>query len=122
MPIKVSNAQMAEVFRDAATALRKQASRITELESELSARDTRDRAEKVASEMHRKGLELDVSMSDLADRLEKAAAEGKLDAIEVGVDLVGPDMSSKLASLTNDETGSSSVASDFERYIVGTAG
>lgn len=123
MTIKISHAQMAEVMSDAATALRKQAARITELEGELSARDQRDRVEKLASEMHRKGIELDVKVDELADRLEKAAAAGKLDAIEVGVDLVGPDMGSKLASLTNNDTpGGTSGASDFERFIVGTAG
>lgn len=123
MTIKISHAQMAEVMSDAATTLRKQAARITELEGALTSRDQRDRVEKLAAHMHSKGLELDVSAADLADRLEKAAAAGKLEAIEVGVDLTGPDMGSKLASLTNDDVpGASSAASDLERFIVGTAG
>lgn len=123
MTIKISGAQMAEVFRDAATCLRKLAARNDELEMQLTARDQRDRVTKLASEMHRKGLELDVDAGALADRLEKAAEAGKLDAIEIGVDLVGPDMGQKLASLTNDDgIGTSPGASDFERYIVGTAG
>jgi hypothetical protein len=123
MTIKISNAQMAEVFTDAATALREQAAHITDLETKLASRDQRDRVTKLASEMHRKGLELDIDASALADRLEKAADAGKLEAIEIGVDLVGPDMGSKLASLTNDDgLGVSPGASDFERYIVGTAG
>lgn len=122
MTTKISSAQMAEVFRDASTALRAQAAHIHELETKLASRDQRDRVTKLASEMHRKGLELDVDAGELADRLEKAAEAGKLDAIEVGVDLVGPDMGQKLASLTNDDgPGASSAASDLERYIVGTA-
>ncbi len=121
--LKVSNAQVAEVLHDAADKLRKQASRINELETELASRDLRGRVEKLAGEMHRKGIDLDTSATDLADRLEKAAAAGKLEAIEVGVDLVGPDMGSKLASLTNDDgPGTTSGASDLERFIVGTAG
>jgi hypothetical protein len=123
MNTKISSAQMAEVFRDASTTLRAQQAHINELETKLASRDQRDRVTKLASEMHRKGLELDTDVGTLADRLEKAAEAGKLDAIEVGVDLVGPDMGQKLASLTNDDgPGASSAASDFERYIVGTAG
>ena len=126
MTIKVSAAAAAEVFRDAATALRKQASYISELEGELAARTQRDRVTKLAAAMHEKGLELDVDANDLADRLEKAASAGKLDAIEAGVELVGPDMGQKLASLTNnnnidDGTGTPGT-SDFERFIVGSTG
>lgn len=123
MTIKISSAQMAEVFHDAATTLRAQSAYIGELETKLASRDQRDRVTKLASEMHRKGLELDVDPGALADRLEKAAEAGRLEAIEIGVDLVGPDMGSKLASLTNDDNpGATSGASDFERFIVGTAG
>lgn len=120
---KISNAQVAEVLTDAATTLRAQQAYIGELESKLASSERRDRVEKLASEMHRKGLELDVSVTDLADRLEKAAEANKLDVLETAVDLVGPDMGSKLASLTNDDgPGASSAASDLERFIVGQTG
>lgn len=123
MTTKISGAQMAEVFRDAATTLRSQSAYIHDLETKLASRDQRDRVTKLASEMHRKGINLDVDAGALADSLEKAAEAGKLEAIEVGVDLVGPDMGQKLASLTNDDgPGASSAASDLKRYIVGTAG
>ena len=122
MTIKISNAQAAEVMHDAAATLRAQQSHINDLETKLASMAQRDRVEKLAGEMHRKGLELDTSASDLADRLEKAADVNKLDAIEAAVDLVGPDMGRKLAQLTNDEPGASSAASDLERFIVGTAG
>ncbi len=122
MTIKLSGAQVAEVMNDAATTLRAQSAYIGELETKLAAREKRDRVEKLAGEMHRKGVELDVSASDLADRLEKAAADD-LKATERAVDLIGPDMGQKLASLTNDDgSGASSAASDLERYIVGSAG
>lgn len=120
---KISNAQMAEVLTDAATTLRSQQAYIDELETKLAAKEQRERVEKLASVMHEKGLELDVSATDLADRLEKAAEANKLDVLETAVDLVGPDMGSKLASLTNDDgPGASSASSDLERYIAGQVG
>lgn len=117
---KISNAQVAEVLADAATTLRQQQSYISELESKIASAEQRDRVEKLASEMHRKGFELDVSVTDLADRLEKAAEANKLDVLEAAVDLAGPDMGSKLASLTNDDDGSgaSSATSMLERYLI----
>lgn len=119
---KISNAQMAEVLSDAATTLRAQQAYIGELEEKLASKETRERVEKLASAMHQKGLELDVTVSDLADCLEKAAEQQKLDVIEEAVNLTGPDMGSKLASLTHDVTGGSSGSTDLERYIVGHAG
>ena len=120
---KLSNAQIAEVLSDASATLRTQQSYIGELETKLASITQRDRVEKLASNMHRKGLELDTTVSDLADRLEKAASAGKLDAVEQAVELVGPDMSSKLAQLTNDDPASrGSVDSDLEQFIVGGVG
>lgn len=122
MTIKLSHGQVAEVMRDAATTLRSQQAYIGELETKLAAQERKDRVEKLAGEMHRKGLELDVSTTDLAARLDKMA-EKNLEATELAVDLVGPDMGQKLASLTNDDgPGATSAASDLERYIVGSAG
>lgn len=117
---KISNAQMAEVLSDAATTLRSQQAYIGELESKLASKEQRERVEKLAGAMHEKGIDLDVSVGDLADRLEKAAEQNKLDVLEAAVDLVGPDMGSKLASLNNDDgPGASSAASDLERYVLG---
>jgi hypothetical protein len=119
---KLSNAQAAEVLSDAAAYIRAQGAQINDLTEKLAARERRDRVEKLAGTMHAKGLELDISADALADRLEKTAAAGKLDAYEHAVDLVGPDMGTKLAQLTNDAPGDSSSGSAFESYIVGTAG
>ncbi len=120
---KISNAQIAEVLTDASATLRAQQATINDLQDKLASRERRDRVEKLASEMHRKGLELDTTVDALADRLEKAAEAGKLDAVEHAVDLVGPDMGTKLAQLTNDnpEMGSGG-STDLERYIVGGVG
>lgn len=119
---KLSNAQAAEVLSDAAAYIRAQGAQINELTEKLAARERRDRVEKLAVAMHAKGLELDTPVETLADRFEKTAAAGKLDAVEHAVDLVGPDMGTKLAQLTNDEPGVSSASSALEAFIVGTAG
>jgi hypothetical protein len=116
---KLSNAQAAEVLADAATTLRSQAATIHDLQEKLASREQRDRVEKLAGMMHSKGLELDIPVEALAERLEKAAAAGKLETIEHAVDFVGPDMGTKLAQLTNDEPGASSVSSALEAFIVG---
>ncbi len=119
---KISNAQIAEVLADASATLRAKQAHINDLEEKVASMERRDRVEKLASEMHRKGLELDTPMGDLVDRLEKAATAGKLETVEHAVDLVGPDMGTKLAQLTNDEPGMSSGSNDFERFIVGGVG
>ena len=120
---KISHAQIAEVLTDASAALRAQQAYIGELETKIASKDQRDRVEKIAHEMHRKGIELDTGVEELANRLEKAAEAGKLDAVEQAVDFVGPDMGQKLASITHDESGSSpGASSDLERFIVGAAG
>lgn len=121
---KVSSQQIAEVLADSAATLRSQQEVINDLREKLASRSMRDRVEKLAHSMHEKGLELDSSVEVLADRLEKMAeaTPGKLDAIEHGVDLVGPDMGMKVAQLTSDGTPQDGIASDFERFIIGHAG
>lgn len=123
---KISNAQIAEVLSDASATLRAQQAHISDLEEKLASKERRDRVEKIASEMHRKGLELDVDATVLADRLEKTA-EAKLDSIEAAVDMVGPDMGTKIGRASHnpmhDDAGvSSGSAGDLERYIVGDVG
>jgi hypothetical protein len=120
---KTSSQQIAEVLADAASTLRSQQEVIHSLSEKLASRSMRDRVEKLAHNMHEKGLELDSSVEILADRLEKMAeaTPGKLDAIEHGVDLVGPDMGMKVAQLTSDSPSQEAV-SEFERFIIGHAG
>jgi hypothetical protein len=120
---KISNAQIAEVMRDAAVTLRHQQAHIGELEEKLAGMERRDRVEKLAGDMHRKGINLDVGVDELADRLEKAAAAGKLETIEQAVDFVGPDMGEKIGQVaTNQDVSGTSGSSDLERFIVGGVG
>jgi len=120
---KVSAAQIAEVMSDAASTLRSQQTYIGELEEKNASYELRSRVEKLAGVMHGKGMDLDTPVDALIDRLEKAAEAGKLDVFEAAVHISGPDMGSKLASLTTETPGArSATASDFENYLVGGVG
>ena len=118
---KISNAQVVELLSDAASTMRAQQAHIQELETKVANSELRDRAEKIAHQMHAKGLETDTSVDALATRLEKAAASD-LTAIERAVEIVGPDMGQKIAQLAQDESVPIPGTSDLERFIVGHAG
>lgn len=114
-------AEVSYVLRQAAGELRKQASRISDLEQALEARDRRDGAQKLASSMHEKGIDEDVPIARLADHLEKMAEDQPVEYANLhgAVELVGPDMGTKAASVRNtDEERSSVGSSDLERFIV----
>lgn len=118
-------AQVTHVLRQCADTLRKQASRIDYLEAQVDARDRRDGAQKLASQMHEKGIDIDVPFTRLASHLEKMAAEQEQEYTNLrgAVELVGPDMGSKMASVrNNDEERSSVGSSDFERFVEGQLG
>jgi uncharacterized protein related to proFAR isomerase len=122
MAEKLSSQKVAEVLVDAAQALRKTAKERDEYKKLAEGLQRRDQAEKLAAQMHEKGLETDTDVADLADRLEKAAQAGKIDTIAAAVDLVGPDMGEKIAKLTTDETRVSAGSSNLERFIFGDVG
>ncbi len=121
MTTKISHAQAAEVLADVPGALRKLAEDNKALKEKVASFELRERATKLASEMHQKNIHSDVSFDDLVVQLEKKAAEGKLDVIEQAVEFAAPDMGAKLAQLTGDDRGTSS-SSDLERFIVGGVG
>ncbi len=118
---KLSTEQVEGLLRDSATTIRKQAAENKALRDKLAAKELRERADKVASAMHGKGLNLDMSREALVESLEKEAAEGRLETIEKAVDLVGPDMGTKIGQAahqrSNDESGNGS--SDFVNFIIG---
>lgn len=117
---KISNEQVVELLSDASSTIRKQASRIVSLEEKLAAKELHERAEKVASAMHGKGLRIDTARDTLTEELEKEAAAGRLGEIERAVELVGPDMG-KFARVNSDHTdqGNGSSGSSFEQFILG---
>lgn len=122
MSEKLSSAKVAEVLADAAVTLRKVAAERDQYKKLAESLTQRDKVEKLAAQMHQKGIDLDTPVEALADRLEKAAEQGKLDTIEAAVDMVAPDMGTKLATLTNDENRNPLGGSPLEQYLVGDVG
>jgi hypothetical protein len=121
--------KVAQVLKDAAAGMRQlQAERDAAItmaashQEKLATIERRLMAEKVAAEMHRKGLRTDENFSDLADDLEKAAAEGKLATIQEAVDMVAPDMGIKTASINHDTAQAGSGSSELEAFLVGQVG
>ncbi len=116
------------VLTDTATILRKTASERDVLQAErdelavkVAAYERRTGAEKVAAQMHSKGINTDIEFQTLVASLEKSAAEGKLPTIEAAVEMVAPDMSFKTASI-HDAPAAGQGGHDFERYLFGNIG
>jgi len=119
---KLSSEQVAQVLHDAEFAIRSVTAERDAALVKIASIERRQSAEKVASVMHSKGLELDQDHSDLADHLEKEAVQGKLPEISRAVDLIAPNMSIKTASLTNDKRHVGAGASDLESFLIGDVG
>lgn len=117
---KISHEQIQMLLTEAPTVLRKLAEERDFYKEKAACLERRDHAEKVAFAMHNKGIDTDVAFEDLVTRLEKVAEQGKLEEWERSVEMVGPNMGVKTASVS-DETVSTS-SSDFERYIMGNVG
>ena len=90
------------------------------LVKKLSSVETRLMCEKVAAEMHEKGLRHDTEFPELVDDLEKAASEGRLPVIMEAVKMAAPNMGSHF-SINHDEASAGGM-SDFEAYLVGSVG
>lgn len=91
------------------------------LKMKLSQVRTRLECEKVAAEMHEKGLSSDRDFTTLVEDLEKAAYEGRLPIIQEAVKMSAPNMGMKIASINNDET-SGPGHSQLEQFLVGSVG
>ncbi len=78
-------------------------------------------AEKVAMDMHDKGIHTDIKYADLVDQLEKRAHADPqgFATLREAVNLTGPDML-KTASVASEVHAPN--GSDFERYILGDIG
>lgn len=119
---KLSNEKVSQVLSEAPGVIRALVEENETLRAKVAHMERREAAEKLAETIHAKGLELDTTAEALADRLEKAAEQGKLEVIREAVDMVGPDMGSKMAQLSNNDGNHSAVGSDLERFIVGGVG
>lgn len=118
---KLSAQEVSQLLNESAQALRKVASERDEYKARFESAERRQSAEKLASQMHDKGLELDTSAADLADRLEKAAENGKFDVYAQAVELVGPNMGAKLGQLASDDSRQMG-GSDLETFLLGRVG
>lgn len=121
---KLSSEQLQQVLEVIPGTLRSLAGERDYWRKEAQSRMHHEDAEKVARAMHDKGINADTPIDNLIENLEKAAYAGNLEKIAEAVDMVGPDMGQKIASLTGDASTVASTGSstDFERYIVGGVG
>lgn len=116
---KLSMEEIQELVSEAPGVIRKLASERDEYKSLYEALVRKDEAEKVASMMHDKGINTELDLETLTANLEKAAEQGKLEQIRAAVDMVGPDMGTKMAQLTGDEQRIAAGSSEFERFLAG---
>ena len=119
---KLSAEQVQSVIGQVPGVLRKLASERDFWRDKAMAGMQRDEAEKVAHAMHEKGISADVDFKDLVAQLEKAAEAGRLEKIAEAVDLVGPNMGQKIASLSGDDGPAQGGSSQFEQFILGGVG
>jgi hypothetical protein len=118
---KQSAAQFSQVLADVPTALRSLAAERDHYRTKCASMQRRHEAEKLAKVAHDKGVYLDHEQDELADHFEKEAAAGNLPEIRRALDMVAPNMSMKLAHVS-DERSVGADSSDFERYIHGEIG
>lgn len=113
---KESKSKFAKVLKEASAVITALTEERDAALAKVAQHERHERAVKVASEMHRKGLD-DTPLDKLAERLEGLASQGKLDSFEQAVEMVGDNMGSKLASLSDDR-GTSVGSNDLERYLM----
>lgn len=119
--------KVASLLEDSSRSLLKVASERDELKEKLAqseeARAVLVRhmeAEKVAMEMHSKGIRTEVPLDTLTEHLEKEASAGRLEQYKLALDMTGPDMM-KGAFIRDDGTVGAG-ASEFEQFITGGVG
>jgi uncharacterized protein (DUF924 family) len=118
MTRKEAKQKEAEVFKEAAAVLEKTAAERDMYQARCEAYERRDRATKLASKVHEKGIN-DTPIPKLAEHFESLAStnSSELGNWERAVDLVGADMGRKMASLSNDQVQSAG-NSELVDYLV----
>lgn len=118
--------KIAQVLAESSLVLRKVASERDEALDELARAKTklamverRLTCEKLAADMHQKGLHTELEFNELVEDLEKAAEQGKLPVIQEAVKMSAPNMGN--FHLNNDETRGSGLT-DLESFLVGDVG
>ncbi len=122
------NIKLAQFFRSTAeTVQRLQAERDASEERAKLAEATiekfrmRSEAEKLASEMHQKGLNIEVDFQELVADIEKQASEGKLPVLQEAVKMAAPNMGNRIGNIHSDAPSGAGM-SDFEAFLLGNVG
>lgn len=117
---KVSQEQLQQILAEVPGTLRKIAADRDMWREKALAYEQHDAISKVAHAMQEKGINSEMSDEEIYDMLKSAAANGKLDQIAMSVDFVAPDMSQKIAQLSDSTSGGG--ANRFEASILGSNG
>jgi hypothetical protein len=115
---KLSSTKVAKVLRDAQTSLLLLTQERDKLAADLSELQQTVECDKLARQMHSRGVHLDVTLEDLASSLRKEAQAGKLGEITRAVDMMGPNF--PFASQSDVPGGL--VADPLTSYLVGNVG
>ena len=123
--MSTKEAQVLSAARDALVKLASERDaavlRATAVETKLASVRQRLECEKIAAQMHEKGINTDQDFVSLVDSLEKEASEGRLPIIEAAVQMQAPNMGTKLAYINNDETSGMGMT-QLEQFLVGSVG
>lgn len=115
---KDNQIKLAQVLQTSASKLRKMAElekRASEAEAKLAAVNLHLECEKLAHDMHDKGLEVEHDFGDLVSSLKKEASEGRLETIKAAVKMAA---SGQSVGRINNQDEAHGGASDFERWIM----
>lgn len=117
---KISQDQLQQILAEVPGALRKIAAERDHWKERALAYEEHDAIAKVAHAMSEKGINSEMSDQEIYDMLKQASANGQLDKIAMSVDFVAPDMSQKIAQLSDSTSGGG--ANRFEASILGSNG
>lgn len=127
MSKNIQQQKIAQVLQSGARSLRKLASERKalydenqQLKQKLAAQEVLSECEKLAAEMHSKGLRQDYEFSELVEDLVKSASEGKLQIIQEAVKMAAPNMDHNFHINEDENVGVG--MTDFESYLVGDVG
>lgn len=124
--MNVNMEKAAAMLVDAGHTLKKQASKISTLKEQLQAEqqktamlERRMEVEKIAADMHDRGVNLDTPFDKLAAKLEEEPTN-RLEVIKEALQMQAPDM--LRGTHLSDSAAPGGGSSDFERFILGDVG
>lgn len=115
---KISQHHATLALQEVPGALRKLAAERDFWKDQAQQRMHSDEVHKVAQMMIDKGLDQGMSHEQLEESLIKSASAGKLATIAMAVEMVGPDMGAKLASMGDRPGNGGDALSRFEQFLL----